>query len=129
MAKKTSKSVAKAPKAEIAKKVPKANKKAPPAASIEDEKHDNTYLPTIPVNFLPRVGFENYETEIQERLQDVDDEKREVFYILPIRMPKEVYKNLLQATLTAGRSSKNRQWTEQNQVLSVLVAGNPSSKQ
>lgn len=111
-----------------AKKTPKATKTAPPATekktsvlNINDAPPaDDTYLKTLPVNFLPRAGFTSYELELKERLQDVEEEKNEVFYILPIRMDKDTYRSLLRQTIETSQTTKNKDWTEKDEVLHQL---------
>jgi hypothetical protein len=86
-----------------------------------DPASNDAYLPAIPVGFEIRAGLPNYEREMQERLQDVEEETRKVFYVVPVKLSKEVYKKLLVAALEKGRKNVlPGQWTEQNH-LEMLV--------
>jgi hypothetical protein len=97
---------------------PKAEKALKPAKTKKSDSFNpespDAYAPTIQVNFETRAGLPNYARELEERLKDVEEETRKVFYQLPIKLSKGLYKSLL---LEAIAQSKTKPyWTEQDQI-------------
>lgn len=82
----------------------------------KDVKKATEYAPTKPLNFLPRAGFKNYAKELKERLLDAEEESREIYYILPIKLPKRLYKALAEACMQMD----DPHWTEQDMILKIL---------
>lgn len=73
----------------------------------------------IPINFQRRAGLKNHGQEMVERLQDLEDDgNSDVYYLLPVKLPKKVYKMLLERSIDMSKSIPD--WNERD-MLEVLV--------
>lgn len=75
---------------------------------------------TITVNFQRRAGLTSYGQELVERLNDLnDDAASAVYYLLPVKLPKKVYKRLLEGAIELSKASPN--WTERDQLEALVI--------
>lgn len=100
------------------KKAPKpAKKEAAPKVSKPDSDFSHR---TIPVHFERRAGLATYAQELVERLGDLnDDPATQVYYLLPVKLPKKVYKRLLERSLRMAQLSPD--WTERDELEALVL--------
>jgi hypothetical protein len=72
----------------------------------------------ITVSLLPRAGINSYADELKERLSDLDGEKYRVFYVLPLKLTKKLYKALLESAL--DEASDKPDWTETDELHKLI---------
>ena len=103
----------------------KANKKAAPPKAVKPptdkvSKPDEDFTARIvTMGFLPRAGLKTYAEELKERLKDVEDgPQNSIYYLLPVKLPRAVYKKLLEGALAMAPVSPN--WTERDQIEALV---------
>ena len=83
---------------------------------------ENDHVKTVTVGFNPRAGVGSYVLELQERLQDLEEEKNRLFYVLPVRLPKKLYRFLIEDTLAEERDpTETAAYTEENHICTILL--------
>jgi len=79
---------------------------------------DDDHVKTVTVDFQTRAGVTDYALEMKERLQDLEERKSRVFYVLPVRLTKKLYRFLLQDALREGNGAD---YTEENHIETILL--------
>lgn len=105
-------------KVEASKPQVKAEKVTVAPLSVSAPESDFNHK-TIPVNFQRRAGLKNHGQEMAERLKDLEDDgNSDVYYLLPVKLPKKVYAILLKQAIDLAKEIPD--WNERD-MLEVLV--------
>lgn len=72
-----------------------------------------------PVGFLKRAGLATYADELKERLSDLQDVPDGVYFMLPVKLPKKVYKMLLLQAIEMAKVSPD--WTERDMLEAIVL--------
>lgn len=110
-----------APPAETPKKV-KVSKEKPtlePEKLIISTPDVDFNAPVIPMKLMKRAGVKTYADEVKERLLDVAEAPDGAYFLLPLKLPKKVYKLLLEGTAKMSMSSP--EWTERDMIEAILL--------
>lgn len=75
--------------------------------------------PVIPVKLIKRAGVKTYAGELKERLLDVDEAPEGAYFLLPLKLPKRVFKMLVEASLIM--SEVNPEWTERDTLEALML--------
>jgi len=73
----------------------------------------------IPMKFLKRAGVKTYAGELKERLLDVEEAPDGAYFLLPVKLPKKVYKKLLLAAIEMEKVSPD--WTERDMIEAIII--------
>lgn len=95
-------------------------KAAPDTVSFEISTPDTDFNSAVkPMNFQKRAGLATYAEELKERLSDIDDVADNVYFMLPVKLPKKVYQRLLTKALEMTDVSPD--WTERDQLEALVL--------
>ncbi len=73
----------------------------------------------IPRDFQKRAGIATYADELKERLTDIDEAADGAYFLLPVKLPKKVYKQLLLQAI--AMSDVSTDWTERDQLEAIII--------
>lgn len=76
----------------------------------------------VSMNFLPRAGVATYADELKQRLLDLGDLPDATYFLLPVKLPKKVYKQLLEASLFMAAEVPD--WTERDMLEAIVIFSN-----
>lgn len=98
----------------------KAEKAKSEAAAGEVSNPDIDFnAAVIPMKLIKRAGVKTYADEVKDRLLDVAEAPDGAYFLLPVKLPKKVYKLLLEATAKMSGSSPD--WTERDTIEAILL--------
>lgn len=78
--------------------------------------------PVIPLKLLKRAGVATYAAELKERALDVDEAPEGAYFLLPLKLPKKVYKKLVAAAIQM--SDVSPEWTERDMIEAIIIFSN-----
>lgn len=108
---------------DVIEKLPSLAKKAAPWAALDSEMTDRVrFSDTFQMDFETRAGLKTYRAELQERLQDIEERQSDLVYILPLKVPKSVYRALIKSALETVEKTENKAWTEQDEIHRLIKA-------
>lgn len=76
----------------------------------------------ISMNFERRAGLETYTAELEQRLLDLSEAPDGVYFMLPVKLPKTVYKLLLEAAFYMAQELPD--WTERDMLEAIVLFSN-----
>ena len=74
------------------------------------------------MDFLPRSGLKTYAEELKERLGDVTEAADATYFLLPVKLPKKVYKMLLLQSIEMAKTTPD--WTERDMIEAIVLFSN-----
>lgn len=113
-------------------KQPKNAKPAPAPKPSEQKKTEGEqplrnveFTPVLNVTSEPRVGFQSFIRELQERLQDIEENPQSGrLYVIPVRLKPSQYRRVLQSAIARAQATQTPDWTEQDHLEAWISAVN-----